>query len=112
MTKRTEKVKLGRFYRVEDPSGRSHPAKTFKAYKRQKKYDVFSFTSKKKKSYRLIENINPNSTEPCYVRKRPEQYGEKYIKEEFKDFSIRNVNDKNTLKKVKRNSKKVFGKNK
>lgn len=112
MSKRKEKIQLGKFYRVEDPSGHSHPAKTYKAYRMQKRYDVYSFTSKKKKSYRLNENINPNSNNPCYVRKRPEQYGENYIKEELKDFSIRNLNDKNILKKVKRNSKKIFGKKK
>ena len=106
------KIQLGRIYRVEDGSGVSHPGKPFKAYKKQKKYDVFSFTRSKKKSYKLNENINPNSNEPCYVRKRPERFGDSYIKEEYPNYQVKNFDDKQTLKKVRRKNVKVWGKRK
>ena len=83
MSKRKEKIKLGKIYRIEDGSGYAHPGKTYKAYRKKQKYDVVKFTTSKKKAYPLNKNINPNSNEPCFVRKRPERvkafYPEKKI---------------------------------
>lgn len=103
---------MGKIYRVEDGSGRSHPGKPYKAYKKKKQYDVIKFTTSKKKSYPLIENIDSKSSKSCYVRKRPERVGDNYIKEEYVDYGVNNFIDKQTLKLVKRNKIKVWNKKK
>ena len=36
MSKRKEKIKLGKIYRIEDGSGYAHPGKAYKAYKKNK----------------------------------------------------------------------------
>ena len=110
--KNNKKIYLGKIYRVEDASGVSHPGKPYKAYRKKRKYDVIKFTTEKKKSYKLQNNIDSNSNKPCYVRKRPERFGDSYIKEEYPNYQVRNNQDKQTLKKVKRNIIKIWGKNK
>ena len=53
MSKRKEKIKLGKIYRIEDGSGYAHPGKAYKAYRKKQKYDVVKFTTSKKKAYPL-----------------------------------------------------------
>ena len=38
MSKRKEKIKLGKIYRIEDGSGYAHPGKTYKAYRKKQKF--------------------------------------------------------------------------
>lgn len=110
MSKRKEKIKLGKIYRIEDGSGYAHPGKEYKAYRKKQKYDVVKFTTSKKKAYQLNKNINPNSNEPCFVRKRPERVGEEYIGIEYKNYQIRDNLDKQIIKRVKRNKIKIWNK--
>lgn len=108
----SKKIKVGKIYRIEDGSRQAHPGKIYKAYKRKGKYDVIKFSTKSRKSYKLNENIDPNSSEPCFVRKRPERVGETYVKDEYETYQVRNFKDKQTLKLVKRNTIKIRGKKK
>lgn len=111
MAKRTEKVQLGRIYRIEDPSGRAHFGMPYKAYKKKNKYDVYKFSSSRKKSYLLEENIDPsNHIDKSHVRKRPERVGDNYIKEVHPTFVVKNPKDKITLRRVRRNPIKIRGK--
>ena len=57
MSKRKEKIKLGKIYRIEDPSGKGHFGMPYKAYKKKKKYDVYKFSHSRKKSYTLKQII-------------------------------------------------------
>lgn len=106
------KITLGKVYRIEDPSHRAHFGMPYKAYKKKKKYNVYMFTSQKKKSYDLLENIDPEANKDLksYVRKRPERVGETYIKKEYPNYSVRNVRDKKILRHVRKNKIKIRGK--
>ena len=112
MSKRKNKIQLGKFYRMEDGSEYGHPGMPYKAYRKKGKYDVIKFTGSKNKAFRLEENINPDSSEPCYVRKRPERVGDNYIGKEFPNYRIINFNDKQTIKRVKRRTIKIWNKKK
>ena len=113
MSKRKEKIKLGKIYRIEDGSGYAHPGKAYKAYRKTQKYDVVKFSHSRKKSYTLEENIDPsNHNDKSHVRKRPERVGDKYIKSEYPTFIIKNSKDKITLRRVRRNPIKIHGSNK
>ena len=37
MSKRKEKIKLGKIYRIEDGTGYAHPGKAYKAYRKKTK---------------------------------------------------------------------------
>ena len=112
MAKRSRKIYLGKIYRMEDPTYEGHFGMPFRANKKYKSYDVVKFTSSRKKSYKLFENINPNSSDPCYVRKRPERVGETFIKKEMLNFRIQNTFDKKILRKVRKNNIKIWNKKK
>lgn len=114
MSKRKEKIQLGKFYKVEDPSGSAHYGRPYKYHKKTNKYDVVKFTTKKKKSYQLVQNIDClNLTEDSYVRKRPERVGINYIKKELPlNFCIKNSIDKSIVRHVEKNKIKIRGKNK
>lgn len=107
-----KKIYLGRIYRIEDGSSKAHPGMPFRGSKKKQTYDVYKFSTKRKKSYRLEENIDPNSNEPSYVRKRPERVGSSYIHNEYEGFIVKNKNDKTLLKIVKRNPIKIWHKKK
>lgn len=106
------KIQLGRIYRVEDGSKYGHPGMPYKAYKKKGKYDVIKFTTSKTKAYRLNKNINPSSKKCCFVRKRPERVGDNYIGKEFSNYKVVNYNDKQIIKRVKRNKVKIWHKKK
>ena len=108
----SKKIKLGKIYRIEDSSGYAHYGMPYKAHKKKKKYDVYKFTTSKKKAYRLKENINPKakSEDVSYVRKRPERVGDDFIHKEKTEYRIKNVNDKKTLRRVRKNKIKILGK--
>ena len=110
MSKRKSKVQLGKIYRMEDGSNYGHPGMPYKAYRKKGKYDVIKFSKSKTKAFKLEENINPDSIEPCYVRKRPERVGDNYIGQEYPDYKISNFKDKQTIKKVKRRNIKIWNK--
>ena len=113
MSKRKEKIKLDKIYRIEDSSGKGHFGMPYKAYKKKKKYDVYKFSHSRKKSYTLEENIDPtNHNDKSHVRKRPERVGDKYIKSEYPTYVIKNSKDKITLRRVRRNPIKIHGHNK
>ena len=112
MSKRNSEIKLGKIYRMEDGSNYGHPGMPYKAYKKKRKYDVYKFSESKRKAFKLEKNIDPNSTEVCYVRKRPERVGDDYIGDEYPNYIVSNFNDKQTLKRVKRKNIKIWNKKK
>ena len=112
MSKKSEKIYFGKIYRMEDPSHEGHFGMPFRANKKNKSYDVVKFTTSRKKSYKLIENIDPNSFKTSYVRKRPERVGETFIKKEMSNFRVQNTIDKKVLRKVRKNKIKIWNKKK
>ena len=110
MSRRRGRIQLGKFYRMEDGSKYGHPGMPYKAYRKKGKYDVIKFSTSKTKAFKLEENINPESSEPCHVRKRPERVGDNYIGQEYPNYRISNFKDKQTIKKVKRRKIKIWNK--
>lgn len=111
--KNNKKIYLGKIYRVEDASGLAHYGRPYKYHKKIKKYDVVKFTTKKRKSYKLKNNIDClNNNDYSYVRKRPERVGVDYIKREApENISIKDPIDKSIARHVKKNKIKIWGKN-
>lgn len=118
--KQAGRIQLGRFYRYEDASGYSHPAIPYKAYRKKKKYDVVSFSTSKKKTIKLDENIDPNAEEKLkpgeklqgsYIRKRPERVSETTLKKRYEDYRLATNADKKLFRKIRKLPPKIRGKN-
>ena len=73
----------------------------YKGYKKENRYDVIMFTTSKKKSFPLEEDICKNSVKRSRVRKRPENVGKGYIKKELSNHVVKNKIDKTLLKFIK-----------
>ena len=98
-----KKLYKGRYYWHRDASRKGlHPAYIYKKFEKKNKYYVVCFTSKKgKKRIKLLENIDPNSNEPCYVLNRPLISQGKYFGDELVGFRVKNPIDKIHIRRIK-----------
>lgn len=105
--KTKKKLLRGRYYWHRDESEPGlHPSYIYKKYDKYNKYNIICFTTKNgKKRYKLNKNINPNSSEPCYVHKTPRVAKRKSFGSELKGYKVTDYRDKALIETIKRKKK-------
>ena len=102
-----KKLQRGRYYWHRDNSSKGkHPSQIYKKNDKKNKYNIVCFTSKKGKGRaKLNKNINPKSTEPCYVWKTPRISKRKSFGSELAGYKVTDKQDKALITSIKRKKK-------
>lgn len=93
----------GRFYKNYHKDKLGHPALVVEKDVKKNRYKILKFTHSNKKSIKLENNINPNDSKDCYVRKKPIIVKKRtFDSKELKGYRIKGSKDKILISKLKR----------
>ena len=103
----SKKLLKGRYYWHRDSSVKSvHPSYIYKKDDKHNKYNIVCFTSSVGKRRTLLnKNINPNSSEACYVLNTPSVSKRKSFGKELVGYKVVDSRDKAVINNIKNKRK-------
>lgn len=104
---KARKLLKGRYYWHRDASVKGmHPSYIYKKNDKKNKYNIVCFTSSPgKKRIKLNKNINPNSSNDCYVLNNPKISKRSKFHTELIGYKVTNSHDKDIIKKIQKKKK-------
>ena len=102
-----KKLHRGKYYWHRDSSRKKmHPSYIYKKNDKKNKYNIVCFTSQDGKGRsKLNKNINPKSTEKCYVWRTPRVAKRKSFEGELIGYKVTDKRDKALINYIKRKKK-------
>lgn len=104
---KARKLLKGRYYWHRDSSVKGrHPSYIYKKNDRRNKYNIVCFTSSKgKRRIKLNKNINPNSSDDCYVLNSPQISKRRGFGNELVGYKVTDPQDKAIIKTIQNKRK-------
>ena len=95
-------IKKGKYYWHRDSSIKGlHPSYVYKKNDKKNRYNIVCFTSSKGKGRKKLDkNINPSSTDECYVLNTPQVVKRKSFGYELVGYKITDYRDKVRIKNI------------
>ena len=99
-----KKLYRGRYYWHRDDSvKKAHPSYIYKKNDKKNRYNIVCFTSSEGKGrIKLNRNIDPNSSEDCYVHRTPRIVKRKSFGNELLGYKVTDKRDRAIIAFVKR----------
>lgn len=102
-----KKIKKGKYYWHKDSSKEgNHPSYVYKKNDKNNRYNVVCFTTSNGKHRKVLNvNINPKSTDKCYVLNSPQIVKRKSFGKELNGYKVTNKKDKAIIKYISNKKK-------
>lgn len=103
----SKKLLKGRYYWHRDDSEPGfHPSYIYKKNDKKNKYNIVCFSTKEGRNRTLLnKNINPSSSEKCFVHNSPRISKRKSFSYELKGYKVTDSRDKALIETIKRKKK-------